>query len=208
MDEAPEPEVIFASVEGLLELATGVETSLRRATASGEEEETLDQHVRIVARLQGVGRELRDIVAAYMKHAESDSSGPPPLDPMLCDWIAECATRVLAVREGLMMGSGEQQGEAEGPEKDEDEDWTLVEEESKLAEDGDAVESLADSMVDVPKERSEKDQSRESLQDQFSELREHIEHIEGFLPILRAYVIPPYASYIKGKISRIVSPAQ
>lgn len=188
MDQTPELEVIFASLESLLELAAGVEAGLRRGTASGEEEEALDQHVRIVARLQGVGGELRDIVLAYAKHAKSESPGPSPLDPMLCDWIAECAARVLCVQEGLKLESEEQQGEVEGSDDNgnEDEDWMIIDKENKLQEDDDTVESLVDSLVDVPEEEGEEIQSVESLQDRFLELREHIEHLEGFLPILKA----------------------
>ena len=187
MDQTPEPEVVFASLESLLELAAGVEAGLRRGTASGEEEEALDQHVRIVARLQGVGGELRDIVLAYAKHAESASPGPSPLDPMLCDWIAECAARVLCVQEGLKSESEEQQGGVEGTDDNgnEDEDWMIIDKENKLQDD-DTVESLVDSLVDVPEEEGEESQSVESLQDRFLELREHIEHLEGFLPILKA----------------------
>lgn len=157
MDQTPEPEVVFASLESLLELAAGVEAGLRRGTASGEEEEALDQHVRIVARLQGVGGELRDIVLAYAKHAESASPGPSPLDPMLCDWIAECAARVLCVQEGLKLESEEQQGEVKGGDDNdnEDEDWMIIDKENKLQEDDDTVESLVDSLVDVPEEEGE-----------------------------------------------------
>jgi len=118
-----------------------------------------------------------------MKHAEDGSAGSPPLDPMLCDWIAECAIRVLCVQEGLKSESEKRQDSMEGANEDLDEEWMIIDRDDALQEE---VESLANSSADVYAEKCEKNQSGESLQDQFQELGEHVEHVEGFLPILKA----------------------
>jgi len=150
-----EPAALWASVNSLL-------SSLNAACSSLQDLGDAFDLLRLQCQdLVAVLHELEEVLMMYAKHSPTDGEAPP-IDPMLEEWISQCASTVSNLR-------GEIEQEAE--KQKELEDWDVVS--------IDDVESIADTLTDTDAEVTE------GLMTFTSRMESHSEHMKEFLPIIQ-----------------------
>lgn len=190
MEGDVDPQSILLAIGGLSANITDVGSALsnqRGDTAShaqDEEDDTLDAHTQVIARLQAVIYDLREVTLACANHSKHGSSMESPLDPMLYDWISDCALILLGIKELVPTADGNSSHDPTETEDDLDGEWTLV---SPVRELGDVDETREQADENNTK-RAEECKRKEALGELLEKLKEHTMHLEDFIPIMRACV--------------------